>query len=215
MGTLRISVTLIITIMVSLATNAKDIHDFFVSEPNNVFNLLNSSTRLDMIDYYHSGSTPELQNQIGDKSQLMELTDNYIKVKLSESSTTEVKMIPISKRDTILVVAQTFYTPTPESKLTIYNTDWEELEIERYLKVSTLDDFITIPRNEGEFTMADAATIIPFTLIEYKLTADSNNLQAIFNPESYITTEGYEKIKPMLTDTLNYTLKGRKFKLAK
>lgn len=209
----RISVV-IISIMVSLATYAKDIHDFFISEPNQVFNLLTPSSRLDMVDYYNGGISVDMENQIYGKSKLVILTDDFLEVKLSESSITQVKILPISKRDTILVVNQIVYTPTPDSKLTIYNTKWEQLAVDKYLKLPTLTEFIDVPR-KSEITMNEVEQLFPFTMIEYKLSAENNNLKAILGAKSSLTKERFEKIEPMLTDTLNYQLKGRKFKLAK
>ncbi|MFI3240233.1 MAG: DUF3256 family protein [Bacteroidales bacterium] len=209
----RISVA-IISIMVSLATYAKDIHDFFVSEPNQIFNHLTTGTRLDMIDYYNSGAIVELENQIYGTSKLTKLTDNYISVKLSENLLTEVKMLPISKKDTILVVSQTIYAPTPDSKISIYDTQWQELELAKYFKTPTLADFIDAPR-KGELSLEMIEPLFPFLMIEYKLNADNNNIEAILGAKSLLTTERYKKIEPILTDTLNYTLKGRKFKQIK
>ena len=82
---------------------ARTIADLFAIEPGNIFPLLTRTNRLDMVDYYNSGQTVEIQNNLMGGSTLLELDSAYLKVKTSEGRTVEMRMRTV-KKDTVITV---------------------------------------------------------------------------------------------------------------
>ena len=58
------SIVLVVMALVPIAAPARTIADFFATEPGNIFTLLTRTYRMDMVDYYKSGQTAALPNNL-------------------------------------------------------------------------------------------------------------------------------------------------------
>ena len=74
----RVLVALIAAIYMAAPALAKTAKDFFIEDSTKVFPLLSKSLRMDMLDYYVSGQSVELENAFGGKSFDVKNIDLYI-----------------------------------------------------------------------------------------------------------------------------------------
>ena len=67
--------------------------DAFTNAPMSVFPLLDKNARLDMVDYFNSGSTTATQNSLQGRSRVTELTDNDIKIAMTDASSYQLSIL--------------------------------------------------------------------------------------------------------------------------
>ena len=79
----------------------------FINLPIEVVEILNRSTRMDMLDYYRVDSIYSAPNLVGGVSKLEMVTPDYLKVHLTDVSTLEVKVLPLGKSGDIAAVSYT------------------------------------------------------------------------------------------------------------
>lgn len=203
-----------LALMTALAfapAQARTVADFFAQEPGEVFSLLSASTRLDMVDYYHSGQKVEAENKFGGTSRIDTITDVYMRIRTSKAKTIELRMMP-QRKDTIIAVVETVMLPTPDSHITFYNSHWYRLrEIKPMKEVPTTADFFlpTVDKNTRREMLAQ----LPFDIIEMHFEGDNyGRLTAKHRLKEFLGKEEWEKWRPLLRPELNYTVDGMKIK---
>ena len=127
--------------MLPLTGTARTITDFFASEPGNIFPLLTRTNRLDLVDYYTSGQMVAVANNLEGEARLLEVADDYLKVQTSDCRQVEMLM-RMAGKDTVLTVIETVMTPVPDSRLTQWNTHWQQYISDRLFPAPGINDFI-------------------------------------------------------------------------
>lgn len=130
----------------------------WVEMPDSLMPLLAQRERMDARDYVQSGMRAELTNTLGGKSVLETLTDEWIQVKLTPSSTWEARLLPLADGNRIICVIHTIAAKQPHSAITCYTTAWQSLSAEHYLPAALCmqDDHMW---NRLQFS-ADSLTLI-------------------------------------------------------
>lgn len=206
--------TTIIAIILLLGTaftvNARTIKDLFVAEPGEVFPLLSQRSRLDMVDYLNAGRMVEVDNNLAHGTRFNKVTDTYMSVRVSGSSMVELLLMPISKKDSVIVAVTTVELPAKDSRIAFYNTKWEQLDSKSFMPAITMQDFIAIPKGDKtkKETILDA---IEFPIISYSIDPESRVITARQGLKDYMSKEDYDRIAPYLTDTITLTPKGKKY----
>ena len=198
-----------------LTGNSRTIRDFFASEPDDIFMLVPHTARLDMLDYYDSGQKVEMSNKLGDDTQLDSVDNSYLKLRTSESRMVELLMLQYTKRDTIIAVIETVFTPVPDSQLRFFNSNWVELSSIRPLKkMPTLDDFFLPSTNKAK--RQELLEKLPFTLLEMSFTGDGHNTLLVkHNLDKFLSKEEFAQFKPYMRPSLTYAINGAKFTLSR
>ena len=187
--------------LLPLAGTARTIADFFASEPGRIFPLLTRTNRLDLVDYYNSGQTVAVPNNLGGTSQFVELDSVYLKFQTSESKVVEMRMFNTSKRDTAIVVIETVLTPVPDSRLTVWNSKWQMLRTDRHFKMPRIEDFIVkkMPRE----LRADLQDAMIFPLIQLTIIGDRHDrVEATHGLQQFLAPNEYKRFADYLKPSL-------------
>ena len=206
----KMALALAFAAMVAAPSSARTVRDFFANEEGGIFASLPHDRRLDMLDYYEAGQQMPMTNNFGGTAVIDTLTSDYLRLRTSGSSHVEL-LLATSRRDTVLYVVTTCLLPAADSHVTVYDTNWNTLDTERYFKVPQITDFISIPKGD-KTRREDVARDIKLPTIEYSFDPTSRQLTATHTIKGTMTVEGYTAVKPYLTDTLTYQLKGTKIK---
>ena len=202
-----IIVLLLCTVMHS---NARTINDFFIDEPGYVLPLLDKRVKMDMIDYEREGIGKDFKNAFGDGTHIISTSDTHISVKVTNSSTVEMILIPC-KKDSVILTITTVELPAKDSRVECFNTSWKKIDETKYFKVVTMKDFISIPKGDKtkKETILEA---IEFPIISYSLNILQNigTITARHGLKEYMSKEDYEKIAPYLKDSIEIPIKIKK-----
>ena len=193
--------------------SARTLADLFATEPGNIFPLLTSVNRLDMVDYYNSGQIVDIGNNLLGGSRLLEMDSTYLKVQTSASRVVEMRMRKVGK-DTVLTVIETVMTPVPDSRLTQWNSHWQQYTSEKLFTMPTIDDFIVVkmPRD----LRADLQDAMIFPLIQLTFKGENHDaIEATHGLEPFLAPSEYKRFAQYLKPSISYRFNGLKIKPVK
>lgn len=179
--------------------------DAFTTAPSKVFPLLDHNTRLDMVDYFKSGLSTPSANLMQGSSVITDLTPNSVKVKLTDSSTAQVVVLPVGS-DTVIALISTVATPGLDSTISFFNSKWEPVDAARYFAKPEWKDWVNPGTSVEEVTMQT-----PFMLASYDYTPADGTLTLTNNLAKFLDPDVYEMISGSLRGQLVYAWNGKKF----
>ena len=192
---------------------ARTISDFFASEPGNIFPLLTRTGRLDMVDYYNSGKTVAIANNLEGESSLLQLDSAYLKVQTSKNRIVEMRMRTAGK-DTVITVIETVMTPVPDSRLTQWNVHWQRFTSDKLFAMPGIDDFII--RKMPHDLRADLQDAMIFPLIQLTFKGEGHDIiEATHGLEQFLAKEEYQRYSRYLKPSISYRFNGLKIKPVK
>lgn len=199
--------------LLPLAVSARTVADFFASEPGNIFALLTRTYRLDMVDYYKSGQSVAITNNLAGAAQLIEMDSAYLKVQTSPNRVVEMLMRQAGK-DTVITVIETVMTPVPDSRLTQWNVHWQRFTSDRLFTMPAIDDFIVgkMPR-DLRLDLQDAM-IFPLIQLSFK-GQNHDTIEATHGLEQFLVPSEYKRFAPYLKPSVSYRFNGLKIKPVK
>ena len=199
--------------LLPLTGMARTISDFFASEPGNIFPLLTRTGRLDMVDYYNSGKTMAIANNLEGESSLLQLDSAYLKVQTSKNRIVEMRMRTAGK-DTVITVIETVMTPVPDSRLTQWNVHWQRFTSDKLFAMPGIDDFII--RKMPHDLRADLQDAMIFPLIQLTFKGEGHDIiEAAHGLEQFLAKEEYQRYSNYLKPSISYRFNGLKIKPVK
>ena len=187
--------------------------DVFSKLQSSDLEILPSSTRLDMLDYWDVDSVYKAMNALGGLSLLEKVTDNYLKVKLTPVSTLEIKILPVKKGE----IAMTVYTvgdspQASDSQIRFYDESLNQLETSKYFQIPQMKHFFDIPKGSAT-TLKELEQMIPFPTVEYTANPENYNLKARLTVEEYINQDDWNIAKLFVKPYIILEWKKDKFRL--
>ena len=199
--------------LLPLTGMARTISDFFASEPGNIFPLLTRTGRLDMVDYYNSGKTVAIANNLEGESSLLQLDSAYLKVQTSKNRIVEMRMRTAGK-DTVITVIETVMTPVPDSRLTQWNVHWQRFTSDKLFAMPGIDDFII--KKMPHDLRADLQDAMIFPLIQLTFKGEGHDIiEAAHGLEQFLAKEEYQRYSSYLKPSISYRFNGLKIKPVK
>ena len=208
--------TLLIALLVmaiALPLQARTMRDLFITEHADICLVLTKTNRLDMLDYYDSGQKHEMDNNMDGKSVLTVADSDFVELNMSESRTVQMKLLT-QGIDTVIAVIETFKTPTPDSKISFYNTAWIQQNEKLFFSMPTMNDFIL--KSIDKKKRAELLAEITFPLIKLEFTgANHNTLTASHGLKQFLVAEDYNRIARYYIPSITYNVQGIKIKRTK
>ena len=199
--------------LLPLTGTARTISDFFASEPGNIFPLLTRTGRLDMVDYYNSGKTVAIANNLEGESSLLQLDSAYLKVQTSNNRVVEMRMRTAGK-DTVITVIETVMTPVPDSRLTQWNVHWQRFTSDKLFAMPGIDDFIISKMPQD--LRADLQDAMIFPLVQLTFKGENHDIiEATHGLEQFLAKEEYQRYSSYLRPSISYRFNGLKIKPVK
>ena len=94
-----------------------------VKAPREVLPLLGVTERLDLLDLYGHGMSAKAENSLGGQSELLEKTENRLKLKTSEAGTWEMRLFRL-EADSLILVIHSVKAIGVQSEVSAYRTNW-------------------------------------------------------------------------------------------
>lgn len=192
--------------------------EVFANIPLEVLDMLRPSTRLDMLDYYsHADSLIVVADALGGKSQLLQVSPDYLKVSVTPISTLEIKILP-TKKDPIVMalytVSDSMRQPMESSlsslrnpigladtEVKFFDKDLKPLDPKKFLKAPALKDFFNL--KDSGLTEKQLAEKLPFETIAYSSGPGETSLTATFTTLTTLSQEDRDQLTPLLTPSLS------------
>lgn len=183
----------------------------FTSAPRKVMPMLDQTTRLDMVDYFNNGMSTSSTNLLNGRSRITALSDNQLTVELSDASTCDMIVLQGEESQFIAVIT-TVATPAPDSRMSVYSSDWKRDITASVFTKPTLTDWLT---PEGKKNRAEVESLVPFLLISYTYKPETATLTLTNNVKEFLGNELYDTIATYIRPSLTYQFNGKRFNLVK
>jgi hypothetical protein len=147
---------------------------------------------------------------------MTDMTADYIALNLSESSTWQMKVLPMTDGSKIICVINTALGPTADSDIDFYTDKWILLAQKDFIKFPTIDDFFKAPTttDENDSTYIKYSQIRPqadMLLMKAMLSKTDSTLTFTFTTPDYLSKEVAKDIKPFVRETIKYTWDNHSF----
>ena len=159
----------LVCMLCGLGLQAQDIKSLYIALPDSLSPLLTKVNRADFCDFLASNMKAEVKNRFGNVS---------------------VKVV---------CVVRTYLGPVADSKVSFYDTGWNELPADRFVVLPQEDRFYKQPLAE---TAADSLHNLrlyaDMYLKEVRLSDKDRSLTVTYTTPDYVDKETAEKLKPYL-----------------
>lgn len=144
-------ITLLLFALICLDSLAQTtMRDVLKAMPDSMVPYLSANNLLDMIDFSDTNMDAVVTNSLGGRSQMNKLTDDFVSIRLNESSDLTMRLLhvdtPVDSAQQIICVVSTYGTDIRESTISFYSLKWKPLpvsdyiELPEYMTVATLSD---------------------------------------------------------------------------
>lgn len=155
-----------------LGVSAQSLREVWIEMPDSILPYLSKSQRTELADYVEMKAEPAVLSTFGDSVRIERMTNNYLLLKANEATRLEIKLLD----NNTLALVQTWMAPAAESKLRLFNLQWQPKEAVVAYKVN-----IVKPDSMSDEDFADLKTLMFPRLKEYRLSADNNSLSVSWN----------------------------------
>ena len=155
-----------------LGVSAQSLREVWIEMPDSILPYLSKSQRTELADYVEMKAEPAVLSTFGDSVRIERMTNNYLLLKANEATRLEIKLLD----NNTLALVQTWMAPAAESKLRLFNLQWQPKEAVVAYKVN-----IVKPDSMSDEDFADLKTLMSPRLKEYRLSADNNSLLVSWN----------------------------------
>ena len=100
--------------------------DLWLTMPDSLCTCLDRNLRTELLDFVDMGVKAEVKNRMNGQSTMDTLTADYTRVRLSESSAIQLKLLP-AQTDSVVCMVRTFSAPASESFVSFFSTSWQPI----------------------------------------------------------------------------------------
>lgn len=191
--------------------------DAFLRLDVNVLEVLSKDTREYMMSYWEADSVVKVANEFNGLSHLDTVAPGYLKVRLTNVSTLEIKILPLKNGEKL---AMTVYTiggrsEAPDSELGFFSyPELQRLETKKYFKAPELKQYFEIPKG-CTTNIKEIKEMIPFPTYVFSVSPKDDNLTGRLSIGDYINQDDYNILKIFLKPEVKYLWDGKAFKVEK
>lgn len=184
--------------------------EVFTRLPLGVLDLLNRSTRLDMLDYYDADSLWRAPNAMEGYSRLNEVRPDYLSVEVTEVSNLTIRILNAKKG----VVVMTLYTVGTDeegrdTEIQFFDSALNPLPTDKFISIPRPEDFLDIPKGVNR---KEIEALIPFPTIEWAVAADAPILTGRMTLGNHLPIESADRLRPLLRPEITRVWDGTKWK---
>ena len=184
-----------------LGISAQSLREVWIEMPDSILPYLSKSQRTELADYVEMKAEPAVLSTFGDSVRIERMTNNYLLLRANEATRLEIKLLD----NNTLALVQTWMAPAAESKLSLFNLQWQPKEAVVDYKAN-----IVKPDSMSDEDFSDLKTLMFPRLKEYRLSADNNSLSVSWN-YPLLSKKDVKRVTELLkTQVLNWT--GKDFR---
>ncbi len=161
------------------ALQAQTVADYFYVIPDAYFPQLESNRLKDMVDMKLAVQQAKAPNLLGGEVEILELTADYLKVRVSDASTFEMKQfkrtLPKEEADTILCVIRTTCGPQCDSEVLFFTPQWQSIPDEEVSFTPRVTDFLKPNLSMSDSLVAQAMESVDMPLFVYSFVEGSDS----------------------------------------
>lgn len=190
---------------------AQDAKTLFINMPDSLNPILTKVNREDCIDFLENKMKAEVDNRFGKKSEMTDLSKDYIRIQMSPQTTWQMKLLVLNDTTNVVCVINTACAPACDSNISFYTPAWEALSVSDFMTLPTMDDFLAATDSTEIYAYDEARRSADILLVKADLNKENTELVLTLATQDYMSKETAEKLKPFLRRPIIYQWKNGKF----
>lgn len=170
----------------------------FVSMPDSVAPLLTKVNKEDCVDFLASNMKAEVKNRFGNVTELKELTDDYLLMQTTSSSSIEMKLLPLNDSVKVICMVKTVCASACDSEIYFYASDWsEKIRKETFFQKPDVGMFY-LPNDSLTEEYVSIRKKADMDLMKASLSKEDETLTFIYTTPDYLNKEDKRNLMPYL-----------------
>ena len=190
---------------------AQEAKTLFVNMPDSLSPLLTKVNREDCIDFLESKMKAQVENRFGKKSEMTDLSKNYIRMQMSPQTLWQMKVLALNDSTNVICTVSTACAPACDSRIHFYTTDWKPLTKTDFITLPVMDDFLNTSDTTAVYEFDEARRSADILLMKADLNKENVELAFTLTTPDYMSKETAEKLQPFLRRSIVYRWKDGAF----
>jgi len=176
---------------------SRDAASVFIDMPRDMAIMLTDDSRKEMVALFANKKEAKVQNLSGGESELLELAHTYLKLRLTEQNTFELKLL-YNNSGAVICVVQTACAPVCDSRISLYTIKWEPITDAQLLPQLLAAKFLN-NRGMGSDARRNALANLDVHFFRYELNAKNDKLKIVYTTPNYLNSDARMRVAPFLT----------------
>lgn len=198
---------------VTAVAPAKSMKDFWITMPDSVVPYLSMAMRAELAECQGRNMRAEVKNRLEGTTVLDTLTDDYLSVRLSESSEMQIKRLR-TDGDSVFCVIRTYQGPVADSQMSLYTADWTPIDAKHLFDGKCIKCvrrmLVARPDAMSQSQFDSLAQMVDPLLVKLTLSADSDELIVTADTQM-LKNDDKKTVAPILMK-IKYKWNGEVFK---
>jgi hypothetical protein len=180
---------LILLSFCALSATAQNMKSVFIAMPDSIVPLLTQVNKEDCVDFLDSNMKAEVTTRFGGTAEMKVLTEDYVFLQTTPSSTLEMKLLPVNDSTKVVCMVKTVCASACDSEIHFYTSDWKGK--------MAVGDFLQKPEQEAFYLPNDSVTEesvlirkkADMHLMKASLSKEDASLTFIYTTPDYLNKE--------------------------
>ena len=180
---------IVLTFFCAMPMVAQDMKSVFIAMPDSIAPLLTQVNKEDCVDFLDSNMKAEVTTRFGGTAEMKVLTEDYVFLQTTPSSTLEMKLLPVNDSTKVVCMVKTVCASACDSEIHFYTSDWKGK--------MAVGDFLQKPEQEAFYLPNDSVTEesvlirkkADMHLMKVSLSKEDASLTFIYNTPDYLNKE--------------------------
>ncbi len=180
---------IVLTFFCAMPMVAQDMKSVFIAMPDSIAPLLTQVNKEDCVDFLDSNMKAEVTTRFGGTAEMKVLTEDYVFLQTTPSSTLEMKLLPVNDSTKVVCMVKTVCASACDSEIHFYTSDWKGK--------MAVGDFLQKPELEAFYLPNDSVTEesvlirkkADMHLMKASLSKEDASLTFIYTTPDYLNKE--------------------------
>ena len=180
---------IVLTFFCAMPMVAQDMKSVFIAMPDSIVPLLTQVNKEDCVDFLDSNMKAEVTTRFGGTAEMKVLTEDYVFLQTTPSSTLEMKLLPVNDSTKVVCMVKTVCASACDSEIHFYTSDWKGK--------MAVGDFLQKPELEAFYLPNDSVTEesvlirkkADMHLMKASLSKEDASLTFIYTTPDYLNKE--------------------------
>ena len=177
-----------------VSVSAQNMKSVFLAMPESITPLLTQVNKEDCVDFLDSNMKAEVKTRFGGTAEMKVLTEDYVFMQTTPSSTLEMKLFPVNDTTKVVCLVKTVCASACDSEIYFYTSDWKKNLLTK--------DFLQKPKSESFYLSNDSVSEesvlvrkkADMYLLKASLSKDDDSLTFVYSTPDYLDKEDKEKL---------------------
>ena len=180
---------IVLTFFCAMPMVAQNMKSVFIAMPDSIAPLLTQVNKEDCVDFLDSNMKAEVTTRFGGTAEMKVLTEDYVFLQTTPSSTLEMKLLPVNDSTKVVCMVKTVCASACDSEIHFYTSDWKGK--------MAVGDFLQKPEQEAFYLPNDSVTEesvlirkkADMHLMKASLSKEDASLTFIYTTPDYLNKE--------------------------